>query len=196
MKDTIKALNTTFAATTVPYPLPDELHATIQTFLERYDDIDDHDSQRFHEDLHALYLRHVAGNSEKKSAFLLALRMLQPAITGEMRLTVWWDLVLKPTIDGIGHKRHDIEHAREFVQSILVYDTELDQDGELARLSNLFTKKILDAYVARTRVPTSAEHAVAPEDEFVSHELESVLVSFGRKRPKVSRYTLIFSSFR
>ncbi|KAF1943063.1 hypothetical protein EJ02DRAFT_502453 [Clathrospora elynae] len=184
MRESIKALNTAFSATTVPYPLPDELCDAIEKFLERYDNIEEHDAQRFHEDLHALYLRHVANSPEKRSAFLSALRLLRPAITGEVRLTTWWSLVLKPVIDGIGHKRSELEDARELVQSILVYDTEADKDGEHARVSSLFTKRILDAYLARTNVLSSVEDAVSPENDFIAHELESVLVAFGRKMPK------------
>lgn len=185
MKDAVKALDNTFGAPDVPYPLPDELCATIQAFLDRYDDIDDHDSQRFHEDLHALYQRHVAEDAAKHGAFLSALRLVRPALTGEARLTIWWNLVLKPTIDGIGHKRTEIEDAREIVQSILVYDAEEDQTGENACLSKLFTKKILEAYLSRTNVSASPENTVSPENEFIANELESVLITFGRKMPKV-----------
>lgn len=185
MREAVKALNTTFSASTVPYPLPDELCATIENFLERYDNIDDHDSQRFHEDLHTLYQRQVAANPEKHGAFLAVLRLVQPALTGEARLTTWWNLVLKPTIDGVGHKRREIEDAKEFVQNILVYDVEADKDGEHGRLSVLFTKRILDAYLARTNVPLSAEDTISPENEVLSQELESILVAFGRKMPKV-----------
>ncbi|KAF9694616.1 hypothetical protein EKO04_007429 [Ascochyta lentis] len=185
MKETIKALDNTFGASDVPYPLPDELCATIQSFLDRYDNIDDHDSQRFHEDLHVLYQRHVAENRAKHGAFVSALRLVRPALIGEARLTTWWNLVLKPTIDGIGHKRHEIEDARAIVQSILVYDAEEDQNGDRARLSSLFTRKILDAYLVRTNVSSSAENAVSPENEFIANELESVLVTFGRKMPKL-----------
>jgi hypothetical protein len=185
MKETLRALNTTFAAAEVPLPLPDELYAAIESFLERYEDIEDPDSQRFHEDLHALYLRHVAEDPSKHGAFLSALRLVRPALTGEARLTVWWNLVLMPTINAIGHKRHAIDDAREIVQSILVYDTDEDHDGERARLTNIFTHKLLDAYLARTDVPSSAGNVVSPENEALSHELEQVLVSFGRKMPKV-----------
>jgi hypothetical protein len=185
MRETIKALSTTFSAPTVPHPLPEELRATIENFLERYDDIDDHDSQRFHDDLHALYQRHVAASPEKHGAFLAVLRLVQPALTGEAPLTTWWKLVLKPTIDGIGHKRQEMDDAREFVQNILVYDAEADKDGERARLSTLFTKRLLDAYLARTNVPLSTEDTISSENDFLSHELESVLVAFGRKMPKV-----------
>jgi hypothetical protein len=185
MRETIKALSTTFSAPTVSTPLPDELCTTIENFLERYDTIDDHDSQRFHDDLYALYQRHVAASPEKHGPFLAVLRLVQPAVTGEARLTTWWSLVLKPTIDGMGYKRQEIEDAREIVQNILVYDTEADRDGEYARISTLFTKRILDAYLARTNISLSAEDTISPENELLSHELESVLVEFGRKMPKV-----------
>ncbi|KAI8942650.1 hypothetical protein NX059_000703 [Plenodomus lindquistii] len=184
MRESLKALNATFAATSVPYPLPDELVATIENFLERYDDIDEYDAQRFHDDLHALYLRHVAGQPEKHGAFLSALRLLRPVITGETRLTAWWELVLKPTIDGVGHKRLEIEDAREFVLSVVVFDADADTNGEQAHMSALFTKKLLDAYLARTNGPLSIDHDLSPENEFASHELESLIVAFGRKMPK------------
>ena len=185
MKEAIKALDNTFGAPDVPYPLPDELCATIQSFLDRYDIIDEHDSQRFHEDLHALYQRHVAEDAAKHGAFLSALRLVRPALTGEARLTIWWNLVLKPTIDGIGHKRHEIDDAREIVQSILVYDAEEDTSGEHARISKMLAQKILEAYLARTDLSASTESAVSPENEFIANELESVLIAFGRKMPKV-----------
>lgn len=188
MRETIKALDSTFSTPDVPYPLPDELCTTIQSFLDRYDKIDDHDSQRFHEDLYTLYQRHVAEDVTKHGAFLSALRLVHTALTGEARLTTWWNLVLKPTIDGIGHKRHEIEDAREIVQSILIYDAEDDSNGERARLSNVFTRKILDAYLARTNVSSLPENVMSPENEFIANELESVLVSFGRKMPKVTRF--------
>lgn len=185
MREGLKALNTTFSADVVPYPLPDELCATIDAFLERYHGIDDHDSHRFHEDLHALYTRHVANNPDKRGAFLSALRILRPAITGEARLTAWWNSVFKPIIDGVGYKKTEMEDAKAFIQSILVYDPEADKDGEQARLSDLFITRILDIYLARSAVPSSPDEPVSPENGFVAHELENILVAFGRKMPKV-----------
>ncbi|KAL6710210.1 hypothetical protein ACN47E_009156 [Coniothyrium glycines] len=184
MKDAIKALNTTFSATTIPDPLPEELRAAVESFLNRYENIDDHDSQRFHEDLHALYLRHVADHPEKHRAFLAALRMVRPAITGESRLAAWWTLVVQPRIDTVGHKRCEIEDAEALVQSILVYDPEDDQDGELARLSNIFLDKVLQAYLARTDMSATSENIISVENESIAHELEEVLVTFGRRMPK------------
>jgi len=186
MRETVKALNTTFSAPAVPYPLPDELREAIENFLERYDGIDDHDSQRFHDDLYTIYQRHVAASQEKHGAFMSVLRMVRPALVGEARLTVWWNAVLKPTLDGTGHKRQQIEDATEIALSIVVYDPEADKDGEHKRLSTLFTKKILDAYLARTDVPLSPEDIVSTDNELVTLQLEHLLVNFGRKMPKVT----------
>jgi hypothetical protein len=187
MRDTLRALTSTFSASTVPQFLPEEIHHAIEAFLERYNDIEDHDSQRFHEDLLSLYMRHVAGNPEKHGPFLSVLRLVRPALTGEARLDEWWGLVVKPTIETVGHKRHEIEDARDFLQSILVFDVDADKDGQHALLSQHFCDKILADYISRTRVPSSAEDIVSPEDEYVSHELELILITFGRRKPKVRR---------
>ncbi|KAF1994788.1 hypothetical protein P154DRAFT_364977 [Amniculicola lignicola CBS 123094] len=184
MRETVKALTATFSATTTPFPLPEELHQTIQAFLDKYHGIDDHDSQRFHDDLLSLYMRHVAGNPEKHGSFLSALRHLRPVLTGEARLNEWWGLVVKPTVETMGHKKQEIEDARDFVQGILVFDVEDDKDGELAQLSDAFSRKMLDAYLLVTKVPSSTGDVVCPEDEFVGHELETILVNFGRRKPK------------
>jgi hypothetical protein len=184
MRDTIKALTSTFSAATTPYPLPQELLYAIEAFLDRYHGIEDHDSQRFHEDLLSLYMRHVAGNPEKHGSFLSVLRLVRPVLTGEARLNEWWGLVVKPTIDSTGHKTHEIEDARDFLLGILAFDADEDKTGEHARLSKHFSKQLFDAYLSRTKVPSANEDFVSSEDEFVSRELESILVTFGRRKPK------------
>lgn len=185
MRETLKALTTAFSAPSVPHPLPDELRQTIANFLEKYDGIDDTDSQRFHDDLLPLYNKYVAGAPAKQPAFLAVLRAVRPALTGETRLGEWWDLVLKPTLDSTGHKRQQLEDAKELLQSFLLYDDGVDKDEENARLSHVFLQKTLDLYLARTKTPSSGVDLVlSPEDEFVSNEVESILVEFGRKQPK------------
>lgn len=184
-RDAVKALNTTFSAPTVPNPLPEELSRTIEAFLDRYQSIDDHDSQRLQDELLPLYKKYVVDDPEKLGPFLSALRQLRPAIRGEARLTEWWNTVIRPTIDAIGHKRDEIEDAREFLLGILVFDSEDDASGEKAQLSATFTKKLLDAYLQRTKLPRAEGEVIRPEDEFVAHELESILILFGRKKPKV-----------
>ncbi|KAL5442811.1 hypothetical protein PMIN07_010734 [Paraphaeosphaeria minitans] len=188
MRETLKALNTTLAGPAFQYPLPEELRDTIDRFLEKYDAIDDADSQRFHDDLLSLYNKHVAANPDNLGPFLSVLRAVRPALTGEARLREWWDLVLRPTIDSVGRKRREAEDAKELLLSFLIHeaddDKDRDKDKDDARLSDLFLRKTLDVYLARTKVPSETEHIASPEDDYVSNEVESVLVTFGRKQPK------------
>lgn len=166
-------------------PLPDELLRTIEAFLEAHQNIDNHDSQRLQEELLKLYNKSVVHAPENHGAFVNVLRHIRPAITGKTRLEEWWKLVIQPTVDAVGHKRETIEDAREFLLGILVFDEDEDSTGERAAVSTFFTEQLLDAYLVRTRIPVGDVAVISPEDDFVAHELEEVLIAFGRKRPKV-----------
>ncbi|KAF2019941.1 hypothetical protein BU24DRAFT_365699 [Aaosphaeria arxii CBS 175.79] len=184
MRETIKVLNSTFSAPTAPYPLPDEIIEAIETFLEKYSEIEDHDSQRFHDDLLPIYTKHVAPNPDKLGSFLSVLRLVRPALTGETRLEDWWRLVLQPTIDNAAHKRREIDDVRQIIQHILIYDADEDKDGAHSRLSGHFLKRLIDAYLSRTKLPSSPEETISLEDDLISHELETILVAYGRSKPK------------
>ncbi|KAF2645249.1 hypothetical protein P280DRAFT_115505 [Massarina eburnea CBS 473.64] len=184
MRETLKGLQDIFAAPSAPYPLPDGIKETIDNFLERYSNIDDGDSQRFHDELQALYTRQVADSPEKGATFLQALKAVRPALTGETRWKDWWNLVLKPTIDSVGHKRNEVEGAKELVLGILLFDADEDKDGDLARLSTFFMKGLFDIYLSRTRIPSATEDIASPQDDYIAQEVESVLVAFGRRKPK------------
>jgi hypothetical protein len=68
---------------------------------------------------------------------------------------------------------------------IMVFDQDEDSTGEKAELSRQFTKRLMDAYLVRSKIPTSEGEVVSPEDEFIAQELEGILVAFGRKKPQV-----------
>jgi hypothetical protein len=109
---------------------------------------------------------------------------MRPVIRGEQRLDTWWNLLIRPTIDSCGPRRDSIEEAREFLLRVLVFDAEEDTTGEMAAVSATFTRKLLECYLVRTKIP-SGDDVVSPEDEFIAQELEGILVAFGRKKPKV-----------
>lgn len=173
----------------MPLPLPDEIIETIEAYLDSHQPIDDHESQRLQDDLENVYSKYVAASPEKHGAFVNALRHLGPAITGETSLEHWWTLVIRPTIDAVGHKRETIEDAKEFLLGILVYDVDEDKDGLHAKLSSYFAQKLLSAYLTRTKIPSGTEAVISPEDDFIASQLENVLVAFGRRNPKVCATT-------
>lgn len=196
LRDTIKSLQTTFAADAhALHPLPDELQQTIEAFLERNHKVDENDSQKLHEELLAIHNKHVATSPDKLGAFVHVLRLLQPALRGEKRLEDWWLLVVRPVIDSIGHKRDTIEDAREFLLRILLFDAEEDKSGMSAQLSAKFVNRLMEAYMARSRLPTLASEEISPENEFIAQEIESLLVAFGKKKPLVCGLINVLAEF-
>lgn len=188
LKNATRTLNAIFAESELSYPFPDEIERVIELFVETHQEIDEHDSQKLHDELLHIFHKYVSGNQEKHGPFVATLRMLQPILRGEKRLLEWWDLVIRPAVDAVGHKREEIEDAREFVLGILIFDVEDESLGDKAAVSGQYTRKLIEAYLARARLPDISD-MVSPEDEFLAHELEGILVAFGRKNPKVSTHT-------
>ncbi|KAF2744196.1 hypothetical protein M011DRAFT_470611 [Sporormia fimetaria CBS 119925] len=183
MREVVRLLHSTFAASTVPYPLPEEVLQSLDAFLYRRHETD-YDAQRLHDELLSLYKKHVTGDKEKNSSFISALRRLRPALSGEACHRQWWELVVKPTIYSVGRKRNELEEARRFLQDILVFDPDEDKQGEYARLSKDFSKTLLEAYLSKTKAPSGSTDFISPEDDFVAGVLESILVKFGCRKPK------------
>ncbi|KAF2459091.1 Hamartin protein-domain-containing protein [Lineolata rhizophorae] len=183
MKTLVRSLNATFA-TPVTH-LPDEIQHAIEQFLDANENtIDEYDASRLHDDLLCTYETYVDSTQDKLAPFICALRMLRPVMR-EQQLAEWWELVIRPAVDSVGHKREVIDEAREFLLAVLVFDAERDSAGDKARVSRHFLTRLLDSYRRRTKIPpAAAEETITPESEFIAHELESVLVAFGRRKPK------------
>ncbi|KAL9085051.1 MAG: hypothetical protein Q9165_007792 [Trypethelium subeluteriae] len=184
LKDAIKALNVTFSGSSVPLPLPEQLQTSIETFLDKHTNLDDHDSQRLQEELLTVFHKHVASSNEKHAPFIRTLRQFRPAITGQARLLEWWELIIRPSIDTVGQKKKVNEEAKEFLLSILVYDVEDKDREEKSKLSDEFLTVLLNIYLDRARMPTADGITTSPEDEYIARDLESLFVAFGRKKPK------------
>ena len=65
LKDTAKALNGLFANATIRKDLPKEIQQALETFLQKHEHIDDHDSQRLQEELHNIQSKYVAKDKGK-----------------------------------------------------------------------------------------------------------------------------------
>lgn len=186
LKDTVRSLQNAFTGDALQLsPLPDELQQTIEAFLERNPNLDEADSQRLHEDLLSIHNKYVATSPDKLSAFAHVLRLLQPTVSSENRLEDWWLLVMRPIIDSIGHTRQSIEDAKEWLLSVLLFDADRDEMGNRALLSAKFLTRVVAAYMGRSKVPTLEAEEVSPEDEFIAQEWESILITFGKKKPLV-----------
>ncbi|KAI9801800.1 MAG: hypothetical protein M1825_003173 [Sarcosagium campestre] len=187
LRETVRAVIQALSAAKSPYPLPDSLQNVLEAYLDKHERIEDQDSQRLHDELLNLYHKFVSGDDTKHATFLAILRELRPAITGVQRLTHWWEILVRPTIDSLGQEKAVVLNARGIILSILIYEDDADQNGENAQVSALFTKKLLDVYLEKTKLAAADDEISAAQYErsrFMAQHLESVLVAFGRKKPK------------
>ena len=188
LKELSKALTSVLSPTIPPYPLPNELQDTVQIFLDKHSNITDQDSQRLQDELLTLYNKWVAEDERKHATFLACLRLLSPGIRGTDRLLEWWNMLLRPTLESLGQHKGVVSDAREILLSLLVFEDDEDVNGEKARVSEMFTARLLDIYLEKTKMQASDEDTQTTEDHtasLIAHHLECVLVAFGKKRPKV-----------
>ena len=137
-----------------------------------------------------LYGKIVADDAAKQPTFLAVLRHLRPAIRGEERLRPWWRMLIRPAVEGLAHDDDLVPATRELLLGLLIYEDDEDRDGERALVSALFAQEILDMYLEKTSIPGVDHEGTLVLDETataVGAHLESVLVDFGRKKPRVSR---------
>lgn len=130
----------------------------------------------------------VANQPEKNAAFLAAFRNLMPAIRSE-KFMVWWDALVRPTLDNLGQSKATVNDARAVVLSVLVYDEEDDRNGEKKKAAQLITERLFEIFLEKTKLlsrNTSAGFAEEERQRFVVQNVEAVLLNFGSKRPHVS----------
>lgn len=172
----------------LPYPLPEDVLSVIQSYINKQDPTDEHESQRLHEELLSLHDSKVQNSPEKHAFFLTCFRYLQPAIISVEKLLTWWELLLKPTLDSISQAQGVVDDARHIVLNVLVYDKDDDPTTERAKASSLFTDKLFGLYLEKTRLLTSDRGAGFSDEQtqrLVSVHVEAVLLAFGKRMPLV-----------
>lgn len=186
-RDLVKRLNSYFANPDDLHAIPNELELAIGHFLANYTPIDEHHSQRVHDELLAVHNKYVTKEPEKLCLFLQVLGLLHTTIIGLDRRLVWWRQIVLPTLDTIGRTRLEIERAREFALGLLNYDPETDKDGQRQYEAEKLLELLVDAYLRRTNgLATDLDDEHLHENEHIAGRIESVIAGFGRWKSKVS----------
>lgn len=184
-KEAWKALNSLFSDPATHQNLPDQAISTIETYVAKRHSEEEYDAQTIQEELLSIHSTFVALDTEKRPLFLQLLQLLRPCIESQDLLEEWWTKVIEPIVNGIGFKKIEIQRASDFLISVLDYDTEKIDQEEGSRISSHFVDIVLSAWLKRTRVPSPEQETLTIEDRHVAHHLETVLVGFGKKKPKV-----------
>jgi solute carrier family 25 protein 16 len=190
LKDLVRSINSALSAPVSLQPLPDDVVNVIQEYLNRHSNIDEHESQRLHDELLNIHVSRVQGHPDRLAVFLSCFRTLRPAIYGVEHLLKWWEVLVKPTLDSMGQARAVVADARAIVLSVLACDDEDDPTGQKAQASLVFTDKLFEIFLEKTKLPDSAERGAGVKEEqkrrFVSANVEAVLLAYGKRRAQVS----------
>ena len=181
----MRTLNTVLAAPHPQYPLPDDVVNVIQTYLNRHVEIDGHESARLNEELLAIHASKVNGNPDRLAVFLSCFRALRPAIIGVEELTKWWEILVKPTFNSMGQAKTVVADARAIVLSVLAYDADDDPTGKKEQASSVFTDKLFEIFLERTKYDRGLGIKEEQKHRSVSANVEAVLLAYGKRRPKV-----------
>lgn len=187
LRDLVKALNTLLAGPPV-YPIPEDVTALIQNYLNRQSEFDENETVRLNEELLSLHAAKVAPHPEKLAVFLSCFRSLRPAITKVEHLTRWWDVLVKPTMDSMGQAKAVIADARGIILSVLCYEEDDDDaSGEKGEAAAVFSTKLFEVFLERTSKGGAEGLGFKQQQKqrFVSQNVEAVLLSYGKRRPKV-----------
>lgn len=186
LRDLSKTLSTLLSGPPV-YPLPENVVNDIQEYLNKQEEVDEQETTRLHEELLHLHASKIAPHPDKLSVFLAVFRQLRPAITKPEHLATWWDMLVKPTMDSMGQAKAVVADARGIILSVLAFEEDDDTTGEKKEAAEVFATRLFEIFLARSKA--GADRAVGLKQEqqqrFVSQNVEAVLLSWGKRRPKV-----------
>ncbi|KAF2206520.1 hypothetical protein CERZMDRAFT_52954 [Cercospora zeae-maydis SCOH1-5] len=191
LRDVTKALQTHFTGPKIPSSLPNESRRMLQSFIDEHDgEIDRDEASRANQDLKSFWDRHIAGSTSRLGAFVGVLRELRPALVNEDDILEWYQLAARPVVNATGHKKAALEDAQEFIASILTCDDDEPDSSQRERTLSRICSDLLNMYVSRTRGLTEEDGYIAPELAQIAHQVETVLVNFGKKHPRRLFYGL------
>ena len=179
-KDLTKAINTSISKPTLP--LPDDLVAIIHAYLEKHVDHDESDSQRLQEELLNIYDSSILEKPSRLPPFLAMLRTLKPAIRGNGRLLQWWDKLSTPVLIKLGQEKGLAVEARDTLLEILVYDEDDTEIEDAKATSKVMAHNLVETWLEKSR---HASEELDNHSRFVQEQIQTILLAFGKKRPKV-----------
>lgn len=186
LRDVTRSLQTHFTtASKIPPSLPSDSRRMLQSFIDdHHGEIDRDEAARANEELTSFWDRHVMGQASRLGAFVGVLRELRPALVREDDILEWYQLAARPVINAAGYKTAAVEDAQEFITTIMTYDEHEPDQLQRGRTSARICADLLNIYLSRTRSLNEDDPCIAPEVAAISHQVETILVRFGKKMPR------------
>ena len=169
----------------VAQPALDDLKHTLSSYAAKNPRGDGEAANRLHEEVLNVYRQEVEPHPKKLGLFMTVLKHLRPALMAESELVQWFSLAVKPFIQLPAASRLALADAQDFVVGAMSYDDDAPDARERARTCARLASTLLDAYMRRTRVPSTEDPGLpAHLNSQAAQQLQTMLVAFGRKKAK------------
>lgn len=94
----------------------------------------------------------------------------------------WWDKLCIPVLCHLGEEKGLALEARNTLLDILIYDEDDEHVEDAITTSDTVAENLIAIWLAKCN--SVATH-LDENSKFIESQLRSILISFGRKRPKV-----------
>jgi len=106
------------------------------------------------------------------------MRNFKPVLRGSGRLLLWWEKLAIPIINKLGEEKGLAEEAKNTLLDILVED---EEDEDSIATSSRITDDLIGIWLKNNNI---AMTEFDDQARFVEGQMQSILLAFGRRRPK------------
>lgn len=141
-------------------------------------------------------IAHLKPFSGLHNSFITILAILCPVLKSSDNILFWWNQVIIPAVDCPGLRPLSVlKDARHFIHTILFCEDGPDPLTDRDRLSQVFLRTLIDAYMIRSKIWSPFVPPHVAEEAHLIRELEMILATYAAKRPKVCERPYQFSVF-
>lgn len=188
LKDLTKAISVSLAQSSSP--IPSSLVQNLHKYVESHAEHDEDHAQRLQDELRAIYTSQVLNNPPGLAPFLAILGILKPLIAGSGRLIQWWKILFEEVLQNLGTQKGLAQEARDIILDLLVVDTDSKESDTLRDQQDTaheIRENLISFWMAKS---VKALQEIDMQARFVETQLLHILLSYGRRRPRVSCRTM------
>ncbi|OAR01635.1 hypothetical protein LLEC1_03138 [Akanthomyces lecanii] len=178
VKDLCKVITTYLAEPALP--LPDDVKAAIDAYLDKYETYDDAVADRLQEELVAIFEKYVRGNASATGSWMAVLRRIQTALQSPEKVLFWFD-ACQHILDNTPLDKAVVKETIAAMMNTALLAEKLQDSFEGDLISNPIIDRLLkiwidNFYPAHIEGNKSLEHN--------EQLLREALGQFGRRKPK------------
>ncbi|KAM3555100.1 hypothetical protein ARSEF4850_006164 [Beauveria asiatica] len=161
-------------------PLPDDVRAAIDAYLDKHEIYDDSVADRLQEDLVAIFEKYVRGNTSATGPWMAVLRRIQMALQSPEKVLFWFD-ACQNILDNTPLDKAVVKETIAAMMNTALLAEKLQDSFEKESTSNPIIDRLLSIWIDNF-YPAHIEGNKSLEHN--EQLLREALGQFGRRKPK------------